>query len=64
MPQLANRRHEIFAIELAAGTPLLSVYRGTGYRETYSAPFRLVSVAKARFLGDGQERLHLVKLLA
>ncbi len=39
MPQLTNRRHEIFAIELAAGAPLLSAYLAAGYRETYSARF-------------------------
>jgi len=39
MPQLANRRHEIFAIELAAGAPLISAYLTAGYRETYSARF-------------------------
>jgi hypothetical protein len=39
MPQLANRRHEIFALELASGAPLLSAYLAAGYREGYSARF-------------------------
>ncbi len=39
MPKLANRRHEIFAVELAAGTPLLESYLRAGYRDTYSARF-------------------------
>jgi len=39
MPQLSNRRHEIFAIELAAGAPLLSAYLTAGYKEGYSARF-------------------------
>jgi hypothetical protein len=39
MPQLTNRRHEIFAIELAAGAPLLIAYLTAGYRESYSARF-------------------------
>jgi hypothetical protein len=39
MPQLANRRHEVFAVELAAGAPLLSAYLTAGYKESYSARF-------------------------
>ena len=51
MSQLTNRRHEIFAIELAAGAPLLSAYLTAGYRETYSARFnasRLRNTAKIK----------------
>jgi len=39
MPQLANRRHEVFAVELATGAPLLSAYLTAGYKESYSARF-------------------------
>jgi hypothetical protein len=39
MPQLANRRHEVFALELATGAPLLSAYLTAGYKESYSARF-------------------------
>lgn len=39
MPKLANRRHEIFAVELAAGTPLLTSYLRAGYKDTYSARY-------------------------
>jgi hypothetical protein len=39
MPQLANRRHESFATELATGAPLLSAYLAAGYRESYSARY-------------------------
>jgi phage terminase small subunit len=51
MPKLQNRRHEIFATELAAGAPLLSAYLTAGYRETYSARFnasRLKNTPKVR----------------
>lgn len=39
MPQLKNRRHEIFALELATGAPLLSAYLAAGYKDSYSARF-------------------------
>jgi hypothetical protein len=39
MTALANRKHEIFSQELAAGTPLLQAYLRAGYRESYSARF-------------------------
>jgi hypothetical protein len=51
MPKLTNRRHEIFATEMAAGAPLLSAYLTAGYKESYSARFnasRLRNTPKVR----------------
>jgi ribosomal protein L9 len=51
MAKLQNRRHEIFATELAAGAPLLSAYLSAGYKESYSARFnasRLKNTSKVR----------------
>lgn len=39
MPQLKNRRHELFAVELATGAPLLSAFLAAGYRDSYSARY-------------------------
>jgi hypothetical protein len=49
MGKLSNRRHEIFATELASGAPLLTSYLRAGYKESYSARFnasRLKNTAK------------------
>jgi phage terminase small subunit len=51
MPQLTNRRHEIFALELASGAPLVSAFLVAGYKESYSAPYnasRLRNTPKVR----------------
>jgi len=39
MPQLRNRKHEIFALELASGAPLLSAFLTAGYKDSYSARY-------------------------
>jgi phage terminase small subunit len=39
MPQLKNRKHEIFALELASGAPLLSAFLAAGYKDSYSARY-------------------------
>jgi hypothetical protein len=39
MPQLANRRHEAFAINLASGAPLRTSFISAGYKDSYSAPY-------------------------
>jgi hypothetical protein len=39
MAQLRNRKHEIFALELASGAPLLSAFLAAGYKDSYSARY-------------------------
>jgi phage terminase small subunit len=39
MAQLRNRKHEIFALELASGAPLVSAFLAAGYKDSYSARY-------------------------
>jgi hypothetical protein len=41
MPELANRRHELFARSLAAGVPSLRAYEAAGYKPNNGSPYRL-----------------------
>src|SRR6266481_6431844 len=58
MPQLKNRRHEIFALELASGAPLVSAFLAAGYKDSYSARYNA-----SRLRNDSREKERINELL-
>jgi phage terminase small subunit len=58
MPQLQNRKHEIFALELASGAPLLSAFLAAGYKDSYSARYNA-----SRLRNDGRVKERVNELL-